>query len=165
MPSRRHVSAFAVLALGGLLLTGCASISTSSEGASESEGSGSDSSSTDMNTATDQTVAEACKELQEGLSASTSALQNSMTQLSTDPNAAAAELDAFIEEFAAVRDGLGNAEVKAAADSAGAAYEELVAQAKSVAADPASVDQTAFMETMDNVQTELSAVGELCAAG
>jgi hypothetical protein len=165
MPSRRHVSTLAVLALGGLLLTGCAADSSSSGGPDESGSSGSDSNSRDVNAATDQTVAEACADLQAGLSESTSALQEGVSQLSADPNAAVEKLNAFVDEFAAVRAELGNADVKAQADSAGVAFEELVAQAQAAAADPASLDMNAFMETTQNVQTELTAIGEVCAAG
>lgn len=163
MPSRRHVSALAVLALGGLLLTGCAAGSTSSEGPSDSEGSGSNSESTDMNTSTDQSVADACADLQSTLSESASALQSGMSEFASDPALAVESLNGFADEFAAARDSLGNAEVKEQADKAGVALDEMIVALEAVVADPTSLDMTAFTTTATNVQTELSAIGEVCA--
>lgn len=163
MASRRHVSALAVFALGGLLLTGCAAGSTSSEGSADSEGSGSNSESTDMNTATDQSVAEACADLQSTLSESASALQSGMSEFTTDPALAVESLNGFAAEFATARDSLGNAEVKAQADKAGVALDEMIGSLETGVADPASLDMESFMATVTDVQTELTAIGEVCA--
>lgn len=159
MPSRRHVSALAVLALGGLLLTGCAAGATSSDSSSGSEGSG----SSEQNAApAEQSVAEACDALQTTLSDSASALQEGMSEFANDPALAIESLNGFATEFAAAREELGNAEVKEQADAAGVALDEMLTSLEAIAADPASADMTAFMDTAQNVQTELTAIGEVC---
>lgn len=158
MPSRRHLSALAVFALGGLLLTGCAAGPASSD-SSGSEGSGSN----EQNAApAEQTVAEACDALQTTLSSSASALQEGMSEFANDPALAIESLNSFATEFAAARDELGNAEVKEQADAAGVALDDMLTSLEAIAADPASADMTAFMDTAQSVQTELTAIGEVC---
>ena len=162
MPSRRISSALAVLALGGLLLTGCAANSTSGDTTAESEDSG--STSTDMNAATtDQSIEEACSDLQTTLSASAEGLEAGMSEFSADPTLAVEKLHTFSDEFAAARNALGNPEVREQADRAGAALDKMIGELEAVAADPASLDMTAFTDTAMQVQTELSGIGEVCA--
>jgi hypothetical protein len=157
--------ALATVSLSGLLLTGCVSNNTSDSTPDtplpESETNQSDESAT-----SEQTVAEACSDLQTSMQESNTALQEGLSNLSADPAAAVTSLQTFTDEFAAARDALGNAEVKQVADDAGVAFEAMVAEVSAGATDPASFDLNAFMsETVPEVQAQLSAIGEVCAAG
>jgi uncharacterized lipoprotein YmbA len=165
MPSRRHRSALALSAvsIAALLLTGCAGNNPADSTADTPlPDSSSAPESESESGSSDQSVADACNELQSTLSESATALQDGMSEFANDPQLAVDSLTEFAGEFGAVRDSLGNAEVKAQADKAGAALDEMIVALESGVADPAAFDLTAFTETATNVQTELAAIGEVC---
>lgn len=165
MPSRRHIPilALATVSLSGLLLTGCVSNNTS-DSIPDTPLPESESSQSDGSADSEQTVAEACSELQTSMEESNTALQEGMSELSSDPAAALQSLQTFTDEFAATREALGNAEVKQVADDAGVAFEAMVAEVEAGVTDPGSFDLNAFIaETVPEVQTQLSAIGEVCA--
>jgi hypothetical protein len=166
MPSRRHLPflALATVSLSGLLLSGCVTNNTS-DSAPDTPLPESESSQSDGSGDSEQTVAEACSELQTSMQESNTALQDGLSELSADPAAALASLKTFTSEFAATREALGNAEVKQVADDAGVAFEAMVAEVEAGVTDPATFDLSAFMsETVPEVQTQLSAIGEVCTA-
>ncbi|WP_350347418.1 hypothetical protein ABIQ69_12335 [Agromyces sp. G08B096] len=159
MSTRSAAPMLALAAIAGLLLTGCAA---GTDSTADTKPAATAEESTAAEAPAEQSIAEACTELQTTLNESATALQDGMSTFSQDPAAAVAALTSFADEFEAVRAELGNAEVKAQAEAAGAKLDEMIVALEAGVADPAAFDATAFLTTAQGVQTELVAIGELC---
>jgi hypothetical protein len=137
----RRTTAFAGLAFAALVLTGC------SAGAPA---------------ASAQTTEQACDILKTGVESTTSELQSGLSDLATDPQAAADAVTTLTEAFEKSSADVDNTEVKNLADDATTALTEFDEQIHDYADDPASVDSTAIQASAEKVQTAIAAIGETC---
>lgn len=129
------------IALGGLLLTGCTGGSGGASG---------------------QTTEQACDILRTGVEDTTTELQAGLSDLATDPEAAADAVTSLTAAFEKSADKVTNSGVKSVADDAVTALSDFDEQIHAYATDPASVDQEKIQTSAEAVQTSLTAVGETC---
>ncbi|UOE44362.1 hypothetical protein [Agromyces larvae] len=173
MPSRRAATTlvFAGLALGSLLFTGCAGpadAESTSAGASSAEKPSSKDATAEKESADDATDAatteEDCLAFQSALTDSATALQEGMSEYSTDPAAAVATLKDFQGTFDAAVADLSDADVKAVGADASAKLADVIGALEGGVADPANLDMTAYLEKVTAMTESFGAIGEVCAA-
>jgi len=138
---RTTAAAFSGLAFAALVLTGCTGGSPADSG---------------------QTTEQACDILKSGLEETTTELQSGLSDLATDPQAAADAVTTLTAAFTESAEKVSNTEVKALADDAVAALTDFDEQIHAYADDPASADQEAMQTSAEDVQTSITAVGETC---
>ncbi|MET0989834.1 MAG: hypothetical protein ABWY54_04220 [Glaciihabitans sp.] len=154
----KGLSTLAVLGVAGLILTGCSS-------------SSGDNSSTDASSAPsptpvveEQSVEEACTTLIDGVTEMQSSLNENLTELQTDPAAAAEAYQGVVDLFNENAAKVTNEDVKPVADEIGAVFTEFGTTMDAAATDPASVDPQAVNDYVTNLQAATTKLDELCAA-
>jgi hypothetical protein len=160
----KGISVFAILGVAGLILTGC---SSSDDSASSDSGASSSASSSPKPMETpveEQTVIEACNELIAGVSEMQSSLTENLSELQTDPAAAAAAFEEVVALFQENAANVTNAEVKPTADKIEALFVEFSATMQAAATDPASVDPQAVTTYATDLQAATTELDEICGA-
>jgi PBP1b-binding outer membrane lipoprotein LpoB len=140
MINRRTIaSTLAIVAVSGLLLTGC------SAGA--------------------QSKAAACKVLQTDAAGAQATLSGAFSKITDDPSAAEKALKAFDTKFAASVAKVSNPTVKAASAAASKSLSALDADLAKYAADPTDTAAvSALQKDASKVQTTFSKLGGVCSA-
>lgn len=147
-------TALAGFALVGLLLSGCSAGGSDAESPEKSGGSNAESSS--------QTTEEACTVLKDGVSGTMEDLQAGLSELQSDPDAAAAAVGTLAAAFEDTAADVKNTDVRAVADDATDALNAFDMQIAAYAADPASVDQVAVTDAATAVQESMTKLGATC---
>lgn len=155
--STNRLSVLAVLGVAGLILTGC---SSSSDDASA------DASSAPEPTpiVEEQSVEEACTTLIDGVADMQASLNENLTNLQSDPAAAAEAYQGVVDLFEENAANVTNEEVKPVADEIGAVFAEFGTTMNAAATDPASVDPEAINKYVTDLGTTTTKLNELCAA-
>ena len=137
MPRNRITiaSAAGVLAVAGLMLTGCAG---------------------------GQSTTEACTIVQTTMVQAQEDLSASVASFGNDPVAGADAVDDLASAFSGANDKISNADVKKATDGAEKALDAFAAEMKKAAADQANVDSDALTGALDDIQTTFTGVQDVC---
>lgn len=137
MPRNRLpiASAAGVLAVAGLMLTGCAS---------------------------GQSTTEACAIVQTTMVQAQQDLSESVASFGNDPVEGAAAVDDLASAFSGANDKISNAEVKKATDDAEKALDGFAAEMEKAAADQANVDSDALTGALDDIETSFTGVQDVC---
>ena len=137
MPRNRIplTSAVGVLAVAGLMLTGCAG---------------------------GQSTAEACTIVQTTMVQAQEDLSESVASFGNDPVAGATAVEDLATAFTGANDKISNAEVKKATDGAEKALDSFASEMKKAAADQANVDSDALTGALDDIETTFTGVQDVC---
>ena len=137
MPRNRLpiTSAVGVLAVAGLMLTGCAA---------------------------GQSTTEACTIVQTTMVQAQQDLSESVASFGNDPVAGADAVDDLATAFSGANDKIDNAEVKKATDDAEKALDSFAAEMKKAAADQENVDSEALTDALDDIETSFTGVQDIC---
>ncbi|MCU1425192.1 MAG: hypothetical protein JWM51_1483 [Microbacteriaceae bacterium] len=158
MTRRSTASGLVGIALAAFLLSGCSAdekLTPLSEGGGSATSSPAPTDSTKK--AGEQSTEEACQVLKDDVEETMSSISATDP---TDPVAAAAAVTALSETFSATAATIDNAEVRAAADSAGAAFVGYGEALSTVAADPTQTDVAVAAQA--DLKTALGDLGEVC---
>jgi hypothetical protein len=140
--SSRSVPVIAVLPLAALIaLTGCSALPF---------GGG-------------QSTAEACRALEPGLKDVETGIGASLSNLRSDPAAAASQIRDVAAAFTTEADAISNAEVHDAAVAAADSITAFSALFDTYAADPANADTTPVSDSATDVQDNMTKLGDVCA--
>lgn len=129
------VSAIGILAVAGLLLTGCTG---------------------------GQSQAEACTIVQTTLEKAQTELTESVSSFGDDPVAGAEAVNKLATSFSDANDKITNGDVKPESTKATEALNGFADEMETAAADPASADQTALSDAIGEVQTTFSDLQAVC---
>ena len=137
MPRNRITTAsvFGVLAVAGLMLTGCAG---------------------------GQSAPEACAVVQTTMVQAQEDLSESVTSFGSDPVAGAQAVDDLATAFSDANASISNAEVKASTDKAEKALDAFASEMEKAAADQANVDSDALTDALDDIKTTFTGVQKAC---
>ncbi|WP_164863454.1 hypothetical protein [Agromyces sp. LHK192] len=162
MSALRRIGAVSSAAIALLLLSGCTGAAEptaeSSNAATKAPATSEAPDAEGGSDGTGQAVAEACAGIQ-------AAVADVASVDTSDPAAALEALrgaSASVTEAAAAVE---NAEVKPAADAAATALGDYVVFLDGVMADPANADMNAMSEQITALQTSITDLGTVCAAG
>lgn len=145
-PSRSTLG-FITLAVGALVaLSGCSGVTAGVEKAA----------------APTQSKAAACSSLEKSMTSSVDGLRSAFSSVATDPKGAISALETVADNFDGALAKISNKQVHEAGAKAKSSLDTMVAQIKTISADPANVDQTAFLATTKAVQQDFTAVGTVC---
>jgi hypothetical protein len=111
-----------------------------------------------------QSTVEACLQLETGLKDVSSGISDSMSDLVSDPSAAASKIHDVAATFESEAAKISNTEVHDAAVSAAGSISAFSGLIDDYAADPANADTTAISDSATEVQTQMSALGDVCKA-
>ena len=131
-------SAIGLLAIAGLLLTGC--------------------------TGGGQSQAEACTIVQDTLEKAQTELTESVSSFGDDPVAGSEAVTKLANSFSGANDKITNADVKPESTKATKALDAFAAEMETAAADPTSADQTALSDAIGDVQTTFGDLQKVCKA-
>jgi hypothetical protein len=124
-----------ILAVAGLLLTGCAG---------------------------GQSQAEACTIVQSTLEKAQTELTESVSSFGDDPVAGSEAVTKLANSFSDANDKITNGDVKPESTKATEALDTFAAEMETAAADPNNADQTALTDAIGNVQTTFTDLQEVC---
>ncbi|HEV7951564.1 MAG TPA: hypothetical protein VGP24_17520 [Glaciihabitans sp.] len=142
----RGISVFALVSIGGLLLTGCTSSGDSASGS-------------------DQSVNEACTILIDGMTEMEASIMENAEEIQTDPEAGDAAFAEFNELFQKNAAQVTNEDVKPSADEISAIFVRIGEAREVAAANPADVDQQAMTTIATDLQDATTKLDEICQAG
>ncbi|MCP2030100.1 outer membrane murein-binding lipoprotein Lpp [Okibacterium sp. HSC-33S16] len=128
-------SAIGILAVAGLLLTGCAG---------------------------GQSKAEACTIVQDTLEQAQTELTESVSSFGDDPVAGAEAVTTLADSFSDANDKISNSDVKPKSSDATKALDTFAAEMETAAADPEAADQTALSDAIADVQSTFTDLQEVC---
>ncbi len=129
------VSAIGILAVAGLLLTGCAG---------------------------GQSRAEACTIVQTTLEKAQTELTESVSSFGDDPVAGAEAVQKLATDFSDANDKITNGDVKPESTKATEALNGFADEMETAAADPTAADQTALSDAIGEVQTTFADLQTVC---
>jgi len=112
--------------------------------------------------ASTQTKAAACKSLENSVKASTTELASSFSKIATDPDKAIVGLQSVADAFDSGLKKVSNSQVKKAGTAADDAIKGMIVEVKAAIGVP-SADTTKLKAAVTTVQTEFTAIGELCS--
>lgn len=137
MPRTRsaRVSAFGILAVAGLLLTGCAG---------------------------GQSTADACAIVQTTMEKAQEDLSESVASFGSDPAAGADAVDALAESFSGANEKVSNEEVKKTTNAAEKALDSFAVEMRAAAEDPENIETTALTDALGDIQTTFEDVQTVC---
>ncbi|QEO13644.1 hypothetical protein FLP10_03805 [Agromyces intestinalis] len=173
MPTRRAATTLAIagLVLGSLLFTGCAGAAPADETADSAPTTRTEAPADEQNTdeagddgAAGASTQEDCLAFQGALTDSATALQEGMSEYSSDPAGAVATLKDFQGTFDAAVADLSDADVKAVGEDAGAKLDDVISTLDAAVADPASLDMEVYLGKVTAMTESFSAIGDVCAA-
>ena len=118
--------------------------------------------STSDDPVTAQTVAEACEIALEDIAKASEQMTEAMAQFLTDPAAAEQTFADIAAAMHTSADGLDNAEVKAAVETAAVALEESAVIIGDAMADPANADQQELADASSDLQARFDDLAALC---
>ncbi|MBG6239099.1 outer membrane murein-binding lipoprotein Lpp [Mycetocola sp. CAN_C7] len=133
----RTASVLGVVAVGGLLLTGCAG---------------------------GQSTADACSIVQTTMVQAQEDLSASVAEFGNDPEAGATAVDDLATAFSDANGKISNTEVKTTTDKAEKALDAFAAEMEKAAADQANVDSDALTDALGDIETTFTDVQEVCGA-
>jgi hypothetical protein len=110
-----------------------------------------------------QSTADACRQLEPGLKDVETGIGASLTNLTSDPSAAASQIHDVAAAFATEADSIANTEVH---DAAVAAADSIIAFSvlfDDYAADPENADTTPVSDSATDVQDHMTKLAEACA--
>lgn len=142
----RGFSVFALVSIGGLLLTGCSSSGDSASGSNQS-------------------VNEACTILIDGMTEMEASIMENAEEIQNDPETGDAAFAEFNELFQENASRVTNEDVKPSADEIGAIFVRIGEARVVAAADPAEVDQQAMTDIATDLQDATTKLDEICSAG
>jgi outer membrane murein-binding lipoprotein Lpp len=126
-----------LLAVGGLLLTGCTA---------------------------GQSKEDACTQLNADIKSASDELTSSISTLATDPEGAIAALEDFRDSFGDTVDEISNEEIKDLAENTEDALENYVDEVSAAAADPENADSEAVMGSVTEFQEQTQAISDACGS-
>lgn len=129
------MSAIGLLAVAGLLLTGCSG---------------------------GQSQAEACTIVQDTLETAQNELTDSVSSFGDDPVAGSEAVTKLANRFSEANEKITNSDVKPESTKATEALDAFAAEMETAATDPASADQTALGDAITDVQTTFGDLQEVC---
>jgi len=132
----KFVGASSTLLVLGLMLTGCSA---------------------------EQSKADGCAELQTGMESLQTELTENISELQTDPGAAADAISEVASTFADNVDNVTNEEVKAAGEDAATSLSTMADEFSKYADDPAGVDVEALSASATDAQTKFTELETLCS--
>ena len=137
MPRNRTTTAsvFGIVAIAGLMLTGCAG---------------------------GQSSAEACTVVQTTMVQAQEDLSESVASFGSDPAEGAKAVDKLATAFAGANDDITNADVKKTTDKAEKALDAFAAEMQKAADDPANVDSKGLTDALDDIETTFADVQKVC---
>jgi ABC-type glycerol-3-phosphate transport system substrate-binding protein len=136
LKTTKFIGASSTLLVLGLMLTGCSA---------------------------EQSQADACDQLQDGMTSLQSDLTDTMGDIATDPTAGADAIAEIADQFSENVDGITNEEVKAAGDEAATALQTMSDDFSAYAEDPADTASIEAMSTSaTDAQTAMTELTELC---
>lgn len=137
MPTLRsaRVSALGVLAVAGLLLTGCAG---------------------------GQSTADACTIVQTTMEKAQEDLSESVTSFGSDPAAGADAVDDLAASFSGANEKISNEEVKKTTNAAEKALDAFAVEMRAAADDPDNIETTALTDALGDIQTTFADVQTVC---
>lgn len=137
MPTLRsaRVSALGVLAVAGLLLTGCAG---------------------------GQSTADACTIVQTTMEKAQEDLSESVTSFGSDPAAGADAVDDLAASFSGANEKISNEEVKKTTNAAEKALDAFAVEMRAAADDPENIETTALTDALGDIQTTFADVQTVC---
>jgi uncharacterized protein YukE len=130
-----RASAIGLLAIAGLLLTGCAG---------------------------GQSKADACTIVQNTLEKAQTELTDSVSSFGDDPVAGSEAVTKLAGSFSDANDKITNGDVKPKSTDATKALDTFAAEMETAATDPASADQTALSDAIADVQSTFTDLQEVC---
>ncbi|GHD47781.1 hypothetical protein D9V29_06420 [Mycetocola manganoxydans] len=137
MPTLRsaRVSALGILAVAGLLLTGCAG---------------------------GQSTADACTIVQTTMEKAQEDLSESVTSFGSDPAAGADAVDDLAASFSGANEKISNEEVKKTTNAAEKALDAFAVEMRAAADDPENIETTALTDALGDIQTTFADVQTVC---
>ncbi|RWZ49919.1 hypothetical protein ELQ90_11255 [Labedella phragmitis] len=126
-----------LLAVGGLLLTGCTA---------------------------SQSKEEACTQLNADIKSASEELTSSISTLATDPEGAISALESFRDSFGDTVDEISNEEIKDLAENTEDALENYVDEVSAAAEDPENADSEAVMGSVTEFQEQTQAISDACGS-
>lgn len=159
----RRIAALAIAAVAVLGLTACSGSSDPAEEPNDTNTSqGTEENTAEEEAPADQSVADACTAVMTPLTEGAATMQQSISKLSSDPQAAVDAFSTYVNDVKAAVDSVSNADVKTAST---AVRDDLVTVQEflTAAANNDASALSSLQSSLGDVQTSITNLGTVCA--